>query len=192
MDNCRFRYYEIGFYFVMLMNKFTPFLMILVFLASITNTLAKGVYQTQTDFLHEVFASEVPKPALIWLTGEVRKAATEILQHKPSRLRLRYWVRADLSVWVMEEIGKEQPITVGIVIKDAEIENLRVLAFRESRGDEVRHDFFTRQFQQAKLKTDLQLTKSIDGISGATLSVRALQKLARLALYLDQQRQATP
>ncbi|VAX10309.1 hypothetical protein MNBD_GAMMA25-78 [hydrothermal vent metagenome] len=174
------------------MNKFIPFLALLIFLTSFTHSHAKGVYQTQTDFLNEVFADEIPKPALIWLTGDVRKAATEILQHKPARLRLRYWVNDTLSVWIMEEIGKEQPITVGIIIKDSKIENLRVLAFRESRGDEVRHDFFTRQFQQAKLKTNLQLTKSIDGISGATLSVRALQKLARLALYLDQQRQTTP
>jgi len=176
----------------MLMNKFTLILTLLIALASIGNSAAKGVYQTQTAFLDEIFAAEVPKPALIWLTGEVRKAATEILQHKPARLRIRYWAKDKHSAWVLEEIGKEQPITVGIVIKDGQIEGLRVLAFRESRGDEVRHDFFTRQFAQAKLKSNLQLTNSIDGISGATLSVRALQKLARLALYLDQQRQSKP
>ncbi len=176
----------------MFMNKLTPILALLVFLTSISHSSAKGVYQTQTDFLNEVFSEDVPKAALIWVTGETRKAATEILQHKPARLRVRYWAKATHSAWVLEEIGKEQPITVGIVIKDGQIERLSVLAFRESRGDEVRHDFFTRQFQQAKLQTDLQLTKSIDGISGATLSVRALQKLARLALYLDQQRQTQP
>ena len=174
------------------MKKFIPFLVILLFLTSIGTSAAKGVYQTQADFLNEVFAGEVPKPKLIWITGNIRKVATDILQHKPARLRVRYWAKDKHSAWVLEEIGKEQPITVGIVIKDGQIEGLRVLAFRESRGDEVRHDFFTRQFAQAKLKADLQLTKSIDGISGATLSVRALQKLARLALYLDQQRQNKP
>ncbi len=172
----------------MLMKKFIPFLAILVFLAGIDASAAKGVYQTQADFLREVFAGEVPKAKLIWLTGDLRKVATEILQHKPARLRLRYWAKGARSAWVLEEIGKEQPITVGIVINHGKIESLRVLAFRESRGDEVRHDFFTRQFRQAELKADLQLSNSIDGISGATLSVRALQKLARLALYLDQSR----
>ena len=152
--------------------------------------VAKGIYQTQADFLNEVFAGEVPKPSLLWLTGDIREAATKILQHKPGRLRIRYWARGARSAWVLDEIGKEQPITVGIIINDGQIEGLRVLAFRESRGDEVRHDFFTRQFQQLTLKPDLQLSNSIDGISGATLSVRALQKLARLALYLDQQRQS--
>ena len=174
------------------MKKYTRLLLFLAFISCIGNAAAKGVYQTQADFLSEVFAGDVPKPALIWLTGDIRKAATEILQHKPSRLRVRYWAKGARSAWVLEEIGKERPITVGIVINEGRIERLRVLVFRESRGDEVRHDFFTRQFQQTTLKPDLQLSNSIDGISGATLSVRALRKLARLALYLDQQRQSQP
>jgi Na+-translocating ferredoxin:NAD+ oxidoreductase RnfG subunit len=60
-----------------------------------------------------------------------------------------------------------------------------VLVFRESRGWEVRHDFFTDQFKLAKLKDENQLDKHIDNISGATLSVRAVRKLAQIALLLD-------
>jgi hypothetical protein len=63
---------------------------------------------------------------------------------------------------------------------------LRVLIYRESRGWEVRHAFFTRQFDQAQLENG-KLDRSIDGITGATLSVEALQRAARLALWLDQQ-----
>ncbi|MEO1898962.1 MAG: FMN-binding protein, partial [Methylococcales bacterium] len=62
---------------------------------------------------------------------------------------------------------------------------LKVLAFRESRGWEVKHDFFTDQFKQNTLDSHLKLTQAIDGISGATLSVRALTKTARLALFFD-------
>ncbi len=171
------------------MKKYIPLLGILLFISCIGNSAAKGVYKSQAAFLKETFAGDVPNAALIWLTGDIRKTATRILQHRPSRLRLRYWARAAHSAWVLEEIGKEKPISVGIVIKQGRIERLQVLAFRESRGDEVRHDFFTHQFSQTTLKPDLQLSSSIDGISGATLSVRALHKLARLALYLDQQRQ---
>ncbi len=66
---------------------------------------------------------------------------------------------------------------------------VNVLVFRESRGWEVRHDFFTDQFKQAGLKDNHQLDKTIDNISGATLSVRAVRKLAQIALLLDQQLQ---
>ena len=149
---------------------------------------ARGVYQTPEAFLAEAFDGNPPKPAVIWLTGEKRKVVTRILQHKPNRLRVRYWARGGRSAWILEEIGKEKPITVGIVIENGRITRIRVLIFRESRGDEVRHAFFTRQFDQAALQADLQLDRPIDGISGATLSVRALTKLARVALYLDRQR----
>ncbi len=146
---------------------------------------AKGVYQTPEAFLAEAFDGQPPKPAVIWLTGERKKAVAEILQHRPNRLRVRYWARGNRSAWILEEIGKEKPITVGIVIDDGRISRIRVLVFRESRGDEVRHAFFTRQFTDARLRADRELDRPIDGISGATLSVRALTKLARVALYLD-------
>jgi len=73
---------------------------------------------------------------------------------------------------------------VAVHIKDQHIVRTKVLVYRESRGDEVRHDFFTDQFKAAKLDDQNQLDKHIDGITGATLSVRALTKLSRIALLL--------
>lgn len=148
---------------------------------------ASAVYQTPEAFLQEVFKGALPAPQTVWLTGKIRKAAEQILQHKPSSLRVRYWQQAKRSGWVLEEIGKEKPITVGVVVNDHRIEYIRVLVFRESRGFEVRHAFFTDQFKQTRLKQDLQLDRHIDGITGATLSVRAVSKLSRLALFLHKQ-----
>ena len=84
---------------------------------------------------------------------------------------------------MLEEIGKTEPITFGVVIADNKVVMVKVLAFRESRGDEIRHPAFTRQFKHAKLDDD-QLDRHINSISGATLSVRAMTKVVRLALYL--------
>lgn len=147
--------------------------------------MARGTYQEPKAFLNGVFDSKVPEAKVIWLTGELKNTVSKILQHKPNQLRVRYWKKEQRSVWILNEIGKEKFITVGIVINKNEIKKVKVLIFRESRGDEIRHDFFTQQFKQAKLKTDTQLDRSIDGISGATMSVRALTKLARLALLLS-------
>ena len=71
------------------------------------------------------------------------------------------------------------------MINNGRIERVRVLIFRESRGWEIRHAFFTDQFDNASLYKDTQLDRHIDNISGATLSVRAVTKLARVALLLD-------
>jgi Na+-transporting NADH:ubiquinone oxidoreductase subunit NqrC len=76
---------------------------------------------------------------------------------------------------------------VGIVVNDNKIERINILIFRESRGWEVRYPFFTEQFTSATLTSKYQLDKGIDGISGATLSVNAVKKLAALALFFHQQ-----
>jgi len=98
---------------------------------------------------------------------------------------VRFNRKGEHTVWILEEIGKYKPITVGISIRAGEIEKLKVLAYRESHGWEVKQDFFTRQFIGARLSKKWRLDEDVDGISGATLSVRALKKLARLALYFD-------
>ena len=75
-------------------------------------------------------------------------------------------------------------LTTGIVIDRGAIETVRVLVFRESRGWEVKHAFFTDQFKQVRLVQAQRLNRRIDGITGATLSVRALKKVATAALLL--------
>jgi len=144
---------------------------------------AGGTYQTPEDFLNEVFAGAVPAAQVLWLKDELRDTSTAIMGHRYPAIRVRYWLQGARSAWILEEIGKEQPITTGIVINNHEIERLRVLIFRESRGWEVKHPFFTDQFPGLAITPEYQLDGSVDGVSGATLSVRALKKLARLALY---------
>ncbi|MDT8309911.1 MAG: FMN-binding protein [Methylophaga sp.] len=149
-----------------------------------TNVSARGVYQTNEAFLNEVYDQTVPKSDVIWLKGEVREQVKKILGHNYNGLRIRYWKQNNRSTWILEEIGKEEPITFGIVINGDSVEKVKVLAYRESRGWEVKHPAFTQQFNDAKLKNQA-LDRNIDGITGATLSVRAMTAVVTLALYLD-------
>jgi hypothetical protein len=160
----------------------TTLLFVLAFACSTVQ--ARGTYQTPEDFLAEVFSGSPPMPETLWLKGDVKDQVTAILGHRYSALRIRYWGKDQRSAWILEEIGKDHPITTGLVVNDGKLETVRVLIFRESRGWEVRHPFFTEQFNGVGLTDEQQLDHKIDGISGATLSVRALEKLARLALYL--------
>ena len=149
------------------------------------SSFARGVYQTDEDFLAETFYNAVPKSKVLWVKGDLRHSLAEILGHNYLGLRIRYWQQDSRTAWILEEIGKEKPITFGIVIVDGEVENVKVLAFRESRGGEIRYPAFTKQFKQAQLENN-QLNRHIDSISGATLSVRAMTAVVRLALYLEQ------
>lgn len=162
------------------------FLLLLMIFFTLDSS-AKGVYQSHADFLNEVFNNDVPKTQMLWILGDIKKGATTILGEKPAQLRVRYWKKNQQSAWILEEVGKEKLITVGLLIENNQLHQLKVLAYRESRGWEVKEAFFLEQFFQTQLTPGLQLDRSIDGISGATLSVRALKKLARLALFYHKQ-----
>jgi hypothetical protein len=129
----------------------------------------------------------MPEAKTLWVTGDVRAAVERMLDHKFASLRVRYWFDGMRSAWILDEIGKELPITIGVAVSDGAIDNVRVLEFRESRGWEVRYPFFTEQFSNVRLGADERLDRKIDGISGATLSVRAVTRIASIALLLHEQ-----
>lgn len=144
-------------------------------------------YLTRDAFLGLAFGDQQPEMHILWLTEEQRTAAKTAVGWVPGALRLRYWQEGARTAWILEDIGKDKPITLGIVIVAARIERLEVLAFRESRGWEIRYPFFTSQFSGLTLAPDGYLSEPVDGITGATLSVRAVERVARLALWLDTQ-----
>lgn len=177
--------------FAAMKSKLKITTLLLLSLISTTAVLAGGVYQQPDEFISEVFDNSPPKAEVLWLNTDLKQQIADILNHKYQALRIRYWKQQHKSAWVLEEIGKEKPITAGIVVNNGNIERLKILIFRESRGWEIRHDFFTNQFKQASLDENHMLDKTIDNISGATLSVRAVKKLAQIALLLDREIQQT-
>jgi len=144
-----------------------------------------GEYLTREAFLEAALATAEPASDVVWLDEALRNRAADILGHDPGMLRARYWYAAGRTAWVFDEIGKERPITMGVVIENGTIRDFRVLTFRESRGWEIRYAFFTRQFDGLGLDRDGELDATIDSISGATLSVRAARRVANLALVFD-------
>ncbi len=147
-------------------------------------TARAEVIQDPDAFVAEVFGAR-PAPKVLWLTPDVQAEAKAILGHAPAQLRQRYWADTRRSVWILEEIGKEEPITAGFVVAGGRVDHVRVLVYRESRGGEVREPGFVRQFRGATLAKGDRLDREIDGIVGATLSVGAMERMARLALYFD-------
>lgn len=152
-----------------------------------SKSFAVGVYQKPDDFLAAVFSNQVPAAKSFWITKAVKPAVRKLLGHDLNKLRVRYWRHKNRTAWIVDEIGKEQYITVGIVVKAQAIEQVKVLIFRESRGWEIRYPFFTNQFKGVRLLKNNDLSKQIDGVTGATLSVGAVTRLSRLVLYFHNQ-----
>ncbi len=159
------------------------FLSSLVFATLSSSTFGKGTYQEPAEFIRDTFAGSLPGSQTMWIRKGMQSDIMDIMDRKLNKLRLRYWSRDSRFAFILDEIGKEKPITVGLVIDNGEIERIKVLVYREIRGWEVRYPFFTDQFKGATLDSRLKLDRDIDGISGATLSVGALTRLAKLALF---------
>ena len=161
-------------------------LIVLLALLAAGEAYAVNVYQKPDAFIKESFPHRTPAVKVIWPDAQLKQTMKKILGHNYQSLRIRYWQSGKRTAWILDEVGKDKPITTGVVINNHMIEKIRVLVFRESRGWEVQHRFFTKQFDHAALDNNQQLEQHIDNISGATLSVNALIKIARLALLLDQ------
>ncbi|NCN44667.1 MAG: FMN-binding domain-containing protein [Piscirickettsiaceae bacterium CG_4_9_14_3_um_filter_43_564] len=165
-------------------------------LASILFLLpVKSIPSTDSGEVREfiqTYLAETAQRKFMWLTGDKKQVSSQILSHSYYKIRVPYWQaenanrsRTAKTAWVLEEIGKEKLITIGVVIEEQKIQAVRILKFRESRGWEVKLPSFTQQFKGSQLNDKNQLTQTVDGISGATLSVRAVTHIARLALYLQ-------
>ena len=149
----------------------------------------RGEFLSPQDFFNQSLPDGEPSWKTLWVTSAQRTEIENILGRSFAGLRIRYQTQGYRTAWVFEEIGKELPITFGIVVDGESIKDIQVLTYRESRGSEVRYPFFTSQFEGAALviKNDsYRLTNRIDGITGATLSVRAMKKVAKLALFCHQ------
>ncbi|GGA64883.1 hypothetical protein GCM10011369_02850 [Neiella marina] len=165
-------------------------LLLMLLLAS-PLALAKGEYMSQSAFLTQAFGESIPARQTLWLRGDLKKDVTALLGHRYGKIRLHYWQQGTTTSWILEQIGKERPITAGFVVDQQRIVQAHVLVFRESRGWEIKRSAFTQQFEFTELTDDNRLSKHIDGITGATLSVNAMNRMAKLALRLDQEVQLT-
>ena len=151
----------------------------------LSSALRAEVYQTNEQFLQSSAKGNAVKSQTLWLTKKVALDVEKMLGHSIKNYTQKYWQDGNKTIWILEEIGKEEPITAGFVVSNNKIVSATVLVYRESRGKEIRHPSFLKQYQGVSLLPDQQLNQNIDGISGATLSVRAMGKMARLALYYD-------
>jgi len=127
----------------------------------------------------------------LWLNKTIQLEIKSILDHSYPKLRIRYkriedqsQILEPITVWFLEEIGKERAISFAIAIKSSQVVTIQVLEFRESRGGEISIPTFAKQFKKLSLNSNGNLNRTIDGITGATMSVHAMKKITRMALML--------
>lgn len=82
-------------------------------------------------------------------------------------------------------LGKVKPITYLIVFNSTfSVLSVEIIKYREQYGGAVENRDWLEQFNSKNLKSDLELNKDIDGISGATISVKSVIRGVKRLLFL--------
>ena len=86
---------------------------------------------------------------------------------------------------VSEEVGKFHLITYAVAVTpQGKVKQVEVLVYRESRGGEIRHRRFLQQYVGKSIQDPIRLNRDILNVTGATLSVRAMNRGVRKALEI--------
>lgn len=143
-------------------------------------------FQEPEEFLQQHLGPEVPPPQVLELDSAAQEAVREVYGRPFPKPRLYYWAADGKTAWIFDALGKEgyQPTTSGFVIEDGKVVAVRVLTYRESRGEEVGEEFFLEQIRGARAQNQA-LDQPVDNISGATESVEMMKRMALTAITFD-------
>lgn len=143
-------------------------------------------FQTPEAFLAEVFEGAPPAPKVLNIGQAEQRRIQPVFGRSFPQSRLRYWEKDGKTAWIFDAIGKEGyvPTTSGFVVSRGVLEHLRVLVYRESRGEQVGEPSFLKQLTGSRARGN-DVDKPVDNISGATLSVLMMKRMARTAIELD-------
>ena len=72
-------------------------------------------------FHNQAFPESELRWQTLWLNQDLRIKAEKLLGHSFKELRVRYFGQNKRTAWILDEIGKELPITIGVVIENNQI-----------------------------------------------------------------------
>ena len=147
------------------------------------------VLQSEAAALHEIFDDIDSFQCDTVIVTDSLRAHLESTLHRGVRdsVYIVYEVFKDgfqsgLAI-VTEEKGKYRPITFMAGISPAlRVVDVRVLVYRESRGGQVQRSRFLRQYRGKKPGSPIRINRDIINITGATVSVHALNAGVRKCL----------
>ena len=131
-----------------------------------------NLYPEDTDIRMHILA----------LDKQIKKEVENKVKQKFYRDKLYYWTisQGDTTIayaFLDNVIGKSMPITFMVILNiDGDIINANVIKYREAYGSEVGNKGWLQQFINLNNNSVYNIGKEIDGISGATISVKSMSK----------------
>jgi len=86
---------------------------------------------------------------------------------------------------VIDEYGKYRPISILVGVEpEMTVKGVRILVYRENRGGEVQRIRFLSQYRKKSTDDPIRINQDIINITGATISVRGVNRGVRRALHI--------
>ena len=117
--------------------------------------------------------------------GDRKDLCRETLGYDYPGGKIKYWVHGQDSVWLLVAQGKHGLITSRITVEKGVITDFYIVDSREVRFKKSAASGFIEQLKGLCLAGVDRLSGRVDAVTGATVSSKALERTALLALRLD-------
>ena len=155
---------------------------------------ASPIKEISEEYLFSQFSTEIKiSMNILKINGKNKKIVQDQTQQAFYKDELYYWKISQNDTTIayafLDNVkGKSMPITFMVILsKDGSIINANVIKYREPYGGEVGNNRWLEQFNEKNEKSNYDVGKTIDGITGATISVNSLSKgIKKIVLLYNQ------
>ena len=181
------------------MKQINKILLISIFL---TFVRISGLYGGIREDVEKILTKELSDTVI--LSHQKFTIPKEVKNKIQSRTKQKFF-RNELNIWTIStadtishyaiidnSLGKSMPITFLVVFTtDGKIRYTQIVKYREPYGGEISSLSWTSQFMGMSNESEFKMGKTIDGISGATISThsvtKGIHKLSLLFSYIENQ-----
>lgn len=149
-----------------------------------------GKYPTADEAVRQLFddASSFERETRVLTQTQKKASAEEASQKDFSALVTRYVASSESGIqgyaYLDKHMVRTLPQTIMVAINaEGELVGIRVLAFREPE-EYIARDGWLGQFSGKTVDDEIRMKRNIDGITGATLTSRAVTQCARRTLAI--------
>lgn len=133
-------------------------------------------------------AAKMSKESFV-VTAEKKKELSKIAPDaQEDQFTFYYAKKADgvleKACTVVAQQGKEGPMSIGVCFDNVGlVQSVTILSSEEEHGKKVAEESWLKQFKGKKVSDAFQVGRDVDGVSGATMSSKAVAETLRKSSY---------
>lgn len=162
-------------------------------LLSVSTSLFAKVFESKTEALKDIFgASATFKEVSFELNKKEKNYLEDKFGDQIEEREFTFYVAKEEEkikgyATVVLEFGRDGYNKLLVAIApEGEIDQVKVLESRDSKGKKITRKRFLRQFEGKSYRDDLKINQDIMAITGATISSKATAEAARKAIVVWQ------